>query len=667
MDMFVIKKNATRWLILITIIAFVIRLPYWQDIPATFDEVNQTVYALLIAQGRSLPLVGNDAYAGPFYVYLIAALLRMGLNDPVVGRAVVMVAGTLTIPVTYGWTVALSKNKIAALIAAFLVALSPDLILINSHLGGTTFLLPFFTTLFLGMLAHAVCKDNVRWLIAAGIVAGIALQLNPVAAFPIASGSLWLFWQSRRKERLQKWWPFWTVIFAGIVVLLYTPVIVHNLTFDFQTVDAMQDRSYLWQEDPSISTTLTNLRRLSFQMVRQVSGVLVGTEQFSTLVGIPLLYLSLMVAGLVYTSFRVSRLPLFVLIPFWIVVPIFSDYYGFTYDGRFTTLLIPVWAAIIGILFAVGVDKMEALAEKRRTIALYATALLMLLLFAYPVVSLYQYYEKINADHGSGRPLLALSRYAATQNEDNRPVYLSSISALSFLRGIPDLPHATFLLYDIHHEFLPPQQIIGRLYEKDAPAYFILTDADAELVQHTVPLKLVDIPENERAQEQEYGLYERATMEPLPKPDFVLTEKDVPNNLAPTAVIGDGIQLLGCDEPVIELESNYLAVVCYLKVIEPMPLDQYIGFMHLSDVETVTLLTQNDHVLGQERYPLNAWVVDEVIKENYSLNLPTDMVAGEYMLSMGIYTWPEQVRLPIIDNADDIVVLPFAVLIGDEN
>ena len=658
-----INKNPARWLILITIIAFLIRLPYWQVIPASFDEVNQTVYALLIAQGHSLPLVGNDAYAGPFYVYLIAMLLRLGLKDPVIGRAVIMVAGTLTIPVTYGWTQALSKNKIAALTAALLVALSPDLILINSHMGGTTFLLPFFTTLLLMSIALAVRQDSVKWLIAAGVIAGIALQLNPVAGLLIMGSSLWLLWQAYHKEKLGKWWPFWPILFGVIVILMYTPVIIHNLTADFQTIDAMHERSYLWQDSPTIETTVTNLRRLSFQTVRQVSGVLIGSEDFSTLVGIPLLYLTMMVIGLAYTSYRVSLLPLFVFIPFWIVVPVFSDYYGFTYDGRFTTLLIPIWAATIGIIFAVILNKIKEMAAPKRTIAASATVILTVLLLTYPVVSLFQYYKTINEDHGSGEPLLALSRYAATHNQ-GEPIYISPIHGLAFLRGIPDMPHATFLLYDVHHEFLPPQQIIGRLYENPGPAYFLLTDDDAELVQTVIPLKRVEIPANDDAQQQNYGLYERSTIEPLLKPDFVLKQQDIPDDLAPAVIIGEGIQLLGCDTPDIDLEKDNLSLACYWQAVEPMPSARYIGFVHLSDPATATLVTQNDHVLGQERYPLKAWGVGEVVKELYVLDIPEELASGEYQLSIGIYTWPELFRLSIADDADDMVALP-SIYIGE--
>ncbi len=101
-----------HWLLLgsLTLLALLIRLPYWQVIPAANDEVNQTIFALDIAQGRTLPLVGNDAYAGPAFFYLLAALLRMGIREPVLGRAVVLVSGTLTVPITTVWVAHLAYD-----------------------------------------------------------------------------------------------------------------------------------------------------------------------------------------------------------------------------------------------------------------------------------------------------------------------------------------------------------------------------------------------------------------------------------------------------------------------------------------------------------------------------------------------------------------------------
>ena len=81
----------------------------------------------------------------------------------------------------------------------------------------------------------------------------------------------------------------------------------------------------------------------------------------------------------------------------------------------------------------------------------------------------------------------------------------------------------------------------------------------------------------------------------------------------------------------------------------------YMGFAHLIRPETTTLVAQDDHVLGQERYPLNAWQGDEVIRERYVVSIPVDVPAGAYEVWLGIYTWPDLQRLDVPGTAEDVV------------
>ena len=77
------REIGAGWLLLLmTLLALAVRLPYWRTIPAAGDEVGQAVYAMRIVHGQGFPLVGNDAYAGPFFFYLLAFLFRLGVADP---------------------------------------------------------------------------------------------------------------------------------------------------------------------------------------------------------------------------------------------------------------------------------------------------------------------------------------------------------------------------------------------------------------------------------------------------------------------------------------------------------------------------------------------------------------------------------------------------------
>ncbi|HRO92224.1 MAG TPA: glycosyltransferase family 39 protein, partial [Promineifilum sp.] len=537
------KARVWPWLLLITLLAALIRLPYWDVIPAAFDEVDQTSYAYQIAHGQIVPLTGNDAYSGPLYVYLVAGLIKLGATDPLVGRWIVLAAGVLTVPVVYAWVLALGRKRLAALIAALFVALNPDLIFVNSHSGGTTLLLPFLTTLFLLCLTLAATRDSPAWLLPTGVFAGLAMQSNMIAALAVAGGLLWFLWQARGKARLGRRWPLWPVVAGIIALLVFSPVIIHAVIDDSGSAAGLETKPYIWEHDPTIATTINNTRRFWLQLGRQTSGVLIGDEKFNALLGVPLLYLALMAAGLVHTTRRISTQPLLVIIPFALVMPVVSSHYGFGVIGRYTMLLVSVWGAVIAFLLAAAIDRTWRLpAGGRRTLSIALLAIMALILIVWPVVSLFRYYRQTDLAGETGRTVLDLSRYPVTHNQDE-PVYLSTIEALAAVRGIPYVPHAAFLLGDVYHEFLSPEEIIGRLYENPGPAYFLLNDGDAAVIGATIPIERVPIPANDAAAPRGFGLYRFAGDQPLAKPEFVLDA--APAGLEPNALFGESVQLLG--------------------------------------------------------------------------------------------------------------------------
>ena len=650
-----LKARAWPWLLLITLLAALIRLPYWDVIPAAFDEVEQTSYAYRIAHEQILPLTGNDAYSGPLYVYLVTGLIKLGATHPLVGRWVVLAAGVLTVPAVYAWVLVLGRKRLAALIAALFVALNPDLIFVNSHSGGTTLLLPFLTTLFLLFLTLAATRDSPIWLLPAGVFAGLAVQSNMIAALAVAGGLLWLLWQTRDNPRLGRRWPLWPVVAGVITLLVFSPVIIHNLAGESGSVAALETKPYIWEDNPTVATTVNNVRRFWLQLGRQSSGVLVGDEKFSALLGIPLLYLALMASGLVYTARRVSTQPLFIIVPFALVMPIVSSHYGFGVIGRYTMLLVPVWGAVIAFLLAAAIDRTWRLPDGGlRTLSIGLLIALALTLVVWPVVSLFRYYQQVDRAGDTGRAVLELSRYPVANN-GGEPVYLSTIETFAFVHGIPYVPHAAFLLGDVYHEFLSPEEIIGRLYENPGPAYFLLSDGDAAVVGATIPIERVPIPANDAAAPRGFGLYRFAGDEPPAKPNFVLDA--APAGLEPTALFGESVRLLGCEPPPAAAPDETLTLNCYWQATGEMPSGRYTAFAHLIAADSGQLLAQDDHVLGRERYPLNAWQSGEIIRETYSLAIPADAAVGEYRIALGIYTWPDLTRLTVPGNPDNVAVL----------
>jgi len=152
----------------LTLVGALIRIPYLALIPVFEDEVMQTVYALNIRPGEFMPLVGNDAYAGPLFSYLIALSMRLFGSTPVMPRIVVMIMGALTVGATYYLAHSLGLSRPWAALTGLLMAANPHHILVNSHYAGATYTVPLFSTAFLAALALAVRHKSGAWLVGAG-------------------------------------------------------------------------------------------------------------------------------------------------------------------------------------------------------------------------------------------------------------------------------------------------------------------------------------------------------------------------------------------------------------------------------------------------------------------------------------------------------------------
>lgn len=652
-----VARGEMAALALFTALALLIRLPYWQTIGAAGDEVAQATYALRIARGDDFPLVGNDAYAGPFFFYLLALLFRLGVTDPLVGRLVILITGTLTVPLTCALARSLGGSWTASLAAAALAAANPHLILLNSHMGGTTYLLPFFTTLFLWLLSRAVALDRPGWLLASAVAAGLALQSNPIAGLLLAGGLTWGAARMRGLPRLGWRWPTWPIAAGLCILVVYSPVIIYNISSNLNTLDVLKQRSYLWEAAPSLSAFLGNAWSLVLQLTWQTSGVLMGEPTTRSIAGMPLVYLAWWAVGLIFTA-RVSRLPLAVVLPFLLILPCFSSHYGLIHPVRFTSLLTPVLAAGMGFLFAALLERLWPRGVKRRAPGL-AALLACAILAAYPLVSLFQFYNWTEQNRLTGRALLGISRHAAASNR-GEPVYISNDGFMLDIIGIPYVPEAFLRFADVRYEFLPPKQIIGRLFESPGPATLLVSDENAAYIRQAAHLVAWAGAANQEAHQAGYGLYVFDATAPLTKPTFVLSG-DQASSLTPQkrlqVVAGGALGLMGYDVPDSAAVGGSLELKLYWQLVERPPRDTYVGFIHLYDPATRALAAQDDHVLGRERYPVNAWQPGEVIVERYTLHVPQETAPGQYAVRAGVYTWPDMARLDVPGQPDDVIEL----------
>jgi hypothetical protein len=86
--------------------------------------------------------------------------------------------------------------------------------------------------------------------------------------------------------------------------------------------------------------------------------------------------------------------------------------------------------------------------------------------------------------------------------------------------------------------------------------------------------------------------------------------------------------------------------------------DAYVAFVHLLDADG-SLVAQHDEALVGKRIPPSAWPPGTVFGYPVTLDLPSDLPAGDYRLVAGVYLWPGLERLPVladVPGAQDNVI-----------
>jgi len=85
----------------------------------------------------------------------------------------------------------------------------------------------------------------------------------------------------------------------------------------------------------------------------------------------------------------------------------------------------------------------------------------------------------------------------------------------------------------------------------------------------------------------------------------------------------------------------------------------YTVFVHLLGPDNPAtggpLWAQDDSEPCRRGYPTSAWAADEIVIDPYVLHVPADAPAGEYEIVVGLYNWQTMVRLPVLDDAGQVV------------
>ncbi|HUW96598.1 MAG TPA: glycosyltransferase family 39 protein [Anaerolineae bacterium] len=145
---------------------------------------------------------------------------------------------------------------------------------------------------------------------------------------------------------------------------------------------------------------------------------------------------------------------------------------------------------------------------------------------------------------------------------------------------------------------------------------------------------------------------EQAFLQPVKVVPWESREYDISQTLS--ANLGNQVDLVGYDLDKREVRAGgTVRLTLYWRPREEMEED-YTVFTHLVDAEAQIRAQDDDYPLGGD-YPTSFWGMGEVIQDRYELNLPLEVRAGEYEIEVGFYLASSGSRLPVLDDAGQVL------------
>ncbi len=162
----------------------------------------------------------DPSYHGPFLYYVTAGMFALFGDSDLVARLLPALFGTLIIPLVYCIHRIGYIDKKQTLIAALLLALSPEMVYFSRFLRHDIFML-FFTLLLVAAILYHFEYGQTRYAVVAAIAIGGALSCKeemPVILLIFASFFIYGVW--RRKFTLPPDWKYDCILGAFIVLVI---------------------------------------------------------------------------------------------------------------------------------------------------------------------------------------------------------------------------------------------------------------------------------------------------------------------------------------------------------------------------------------------------------------------------------------------------------------
>ncbi len=111
---------------------------------------------------------------------------------------------------------------------------------------------------------------------------------------------------------------------------------------------------------------------------------------------------------------------------------------------------------------------------------------------------------------------------------------------------------------------------------------------------------------------------------------------------------GDQLALIGLDPPPPTLRpGDTLVLTLYWRALEQVP-ENYQAFVHLLGADGRPVAQQDK--LNPADFPTRRWPLDRYVRDPYAFELPDDLPAGRYRLTVGLWLQASGQRLPVVDE-----------------
>jgi len=131
-----------------------------------------------------------------------------------------------------------------------------------------------------------------------------------------------------------------------------------------------------------------------------------------------------------------------------------------------------------------------------------------------------------------------------------------------------------------------------------------------------------------------------------------------------TATLGDQVELLGYDLSAEAIApGDTLTLTLYWRALTEMD-EEYTVFTHLLAPDGSMTGQRDSYPLGGA-YPITLWAAGEVVADVYEIPIRADAAPGAHRLEVGMYVAETGARLPVVDTAEDALVLQAVTVVGN--